>query len=121
MIKETFKITQLFMVLCLNFAITGLWQLQQLAEASDNTMERYSADQDNIGYIMLGKMALHRSSLSTSVLNLVVCILLRVLDQVQGFCLTQHCFNSCLLFYSNYPLHVSVVRPSPGADIYIGN
>jgi hypothetical protein len=29
--------------------------------------------------------------------NLVVCILLRVLDQVQSFRLTQHCLNSCLL------------------------
>jgi hypothetical protein len=34
------------------------------------------------------------------ILNLVVFILLRVLDQVQGFRLTQHCLNSCLLFYS---------------------
>jgi hypothetical protein len=34
------------------------------------------------------------------VLNLVVCILLRLLDQVQGFHLTQHCLNSCLVFYS---------------------
>jgi hypothetical protein len=33
-------------------------------------------------------------------LILVVCILLRVLDQVQCFRLTQHCFNSFLLFYS---------------------
>jgi hypothetical protein len=31
-------------------------------------------------------------------LSLVVCILLRVLDQVQGFRLMQHCLNSCLLF-----------------------
>jgi hypothetical protein len=30
----------------------------------------------------------------------------------RGFRLTQHCFNSCSLFYSNYPLHVLVVRPS---------
>jgi hypothetical protein len=29
---------------------------------------------------------------SKVILNLVVCILLRVLDQVQGFRLTQHCF-----------------------------
>jgi hypothetical protein len=36
----------------------------------------------------------------TLILNLIVCILLRVLDQVQGFRLTQHCFNSCLVFYS---------------------
>jgi hypothetical protein len=35
-----------------------------------------------------------------AILNLVVCILLHVLDQVQGFCLTQHRFNTCLLFYS---------------------
>jgi hypothetical protein len=35
-------------------------------------------------------------------LNSVVCILLRVLDQVQvqGFLLTQHCLNTCLVFYS---------------------
>jgi hypothetical protein len=34
-------------------------------------------------------------------LNLVVCILLRVLDQVQvqGFRLTHHCFNTWLVFY----------------------
>jgi hypothetical protein len=38
-----------------------------------------------------------------------------------GFRLTQYCFNSCLLFYSNYPLHVSVVRPSSRGNIYIGN
>jgi hypothetical protein len=30
---------------------------------------------------------------NTSVLKLVVCILLRVLCQVQGFRLTQHCFE----------------------------
>jgi hypothetical protein len=30
----------------------------------------------------------------------------------RGFRLMQLCFNSCLLFYSNYPLHVSVVRSS---------
>jgi hypothetical protein len=30
----------------------------------------------------------------------------------RGFRLTQHRFNSCLLFYSNWPLHVSVARPS---------
>jgi hypothetical protein len=32
-----------------------------------------------------------------------------------GLRLTQLYFNSCLLFYSNYPLHVSVVR---GGNIY---
>jgi hypothetical protein len=26
-----------------------------------------------------------------------------------------------LLFYSNYPLHVPVVRPSSGGNMYIGN
>jgi hypothetical protein len=31
------------------------------------------------------------------------------LIRFRGFRLTQLCFNSCLLFYSNYPLHVSVV------------
>jgi hypothetical protein len=35
------------------------------------------------------------------ILNLVVCVLLRVLDQVQGFHLTQHCLNSCLLLLFN--------------------
>jgi hypothetical protein len=35
--------------------------------------------------------------------------------------LTQLCFNSCLLFYSNYALHVSVVRPSSSGIIYVGN
>jgi hypothetical protein len=40
-----------------------------------------------------------------SILNLDVYILLCVLDQVQGvFRLTQLYFNSCLIFYSNYPL-----------------
>jgi hypothetical protein len=28
---------------------------------------------------------------------------------------------SCLLFYSNYPLRVSVLRPSSCGNIYIGN
>jgi hypothetical protein len=36
----------------------------------------------------------------------------------RGFRLTQHFFNSCLLFYSNYPLHVSVVRLSSGEKIW---
>jgi hypothetical protein len=35
--------------------------------------------------------------------------------------LMQHCFNSCLLFYSNYLLHVSVVQPSSSGNIYTGN
>jgi hypothetical protein len=35
------------------------------------------------------------------ILKLVACILLRVLEQFQGFRLTQHCFNSCLVFYLN--------------------
>jgi hypothetical protein len=43
-------------------------------------------------------------------LNLGLCILLRVLDQVEGFPSNATLFNSFLLFYSNYPLHVSVVR-----------
>jgi Zn-dependent M16 (insulinase) family peptidase len=30
----------------------------------------------------------------------------------RSFLLTQLCFNSCSLFYSNYPLHVSVKRKS---------
>jgi hypothetical protein len=33
--------------------------------------------------------------------------------------LTQLYFNSCLLFYSNYPLRVSTVRPSSSGDTYI--
>jgi hypothetical protein len=39
----------------------------------------------------------------------------------RGFPLTRLYFNGCLLFYSNYPLHVSVVRPSSGENIYMGN
>jgi hypothetical protein len=35
----------------------------------------------------------------------------------RGFCLTQLCFNSCLLFYSNHPLHVSVIQPSSSENI----
>jgi hypothetical protein len=35
------------------------------------------------------------------------------------FRLTQLCFNSCSLFHSNYPLYVSVKRPSSIANIYI--
>jgi hypothetical protein len=55
-------------------------------------------------------------------LNLGVCILLRVLDQVQGFPSNATLFqNFLLLFYSNYPLHASVVRPSSSGNIYIGN
>jgi hypothetical protein len=57
--------------------------------------------------------------LALIILNLGVCILLRVLAQVQGIRLTQLYFNSCLLFYSNYPLHVSVVRPSSSGNIHI--
>jgi hypothetical protein len=37
----------------------------------------------------------------------------------RGFRLTQLNFNGCLLFYSNYLLHVSVVRPSSRGNIYI--
>jgi hypothetical protein len=33
----------------------------------------------------------------------------------RGFRPTQLCFNSCSLFHSNYPLHVSVIRPSSSA------
>jgi hypothetical protein len=43
-------------------------------------------------------------------LNLIVCIMLHVLDQVEGFCLMQHCFNSCLLFYSNFRMKM-VIQP----------
>jgi hypothetical protein len=35
------------------------------------------------------------------------------------FRLIQLCFNSCSLFYSNSPLHDSVVRPFSSANIYI--
>jgi hypothetical protein len=38
-----------------------------------------------------------------------------------GFRLTPLYVNFCLRFFSNYPLHVSVVRPSSGRNIYIGN
>jgi hypothetical protein len=41
--------------------------------------------------------------------------------RLRGFRLTQLFFNSCSLFYSNSPLHVSVVRPSASANIYITN
>jgi hypothetical protein len=37
----------------------------------------------------------------------------------RGFRLTQLYFSSCLLFDSNYPLNVSVVRPSSDGTIYI--
>jgi hypothetical protein len=53
-------------------------------------------------------------------LNLVVCILLRVLDQVQGFRQTQHCLNSCLIFYSIIAtcFHLKmVIRPTHVAVI----
>jgi hypothetical protein len=54
--------------------------------------------------------------------NLGVCIVLRVLNQVKGFRLTQLYLNSSfLLFYSNYQLHISIVRPSLSGNIYIGN
>jgi hypothetical protein len=49
-----------------------------------------------------------------------VCILLRILDQVQGFLSNGALFQNVVLFYSNYPLHVSgvkmVVRPKHVAD-----
>jgi hypothetical protein len=35
----------------------------------------------------------------------------------RAFRLTQLCFISCLLFYSNYPLQVSVIRPSSFRNI----
>jgi hypothetical protein len=49
-------------------------------------------------------------------LNFVVCILLRVLDQVkvQGFRITQHCLNTCLIFYSYIYIYIPlkmVIRP----------
>jgi hypothetical protein len=37
----------------------------------------------------------------------------------RSFCLTQLYFNISLLFYSNYPLQVLVVRPSSGGYIYL--
>jgi hypothetical protein len=37
----------------------------------------------------------------------------------RSFRLTQLYFNNCSLFYSNSPFHVSVVRPSSFANIYI--
>jgi hypothetical protein len=39
------------------------------------------------------------------------------LIRFRGSRLTQLCFNSFLLFYSNYPLHVSVVRPSSSGKL----
>jgi hypothetical protein len=41
--------------------------------------------------------------------------------EFRSFRLTQLCFNCCSLFYSNSPLHVSVVRPSSFGNIYITN
>jgi hypothetical protein len=61
----------------------------------------------------------HAASRTSEFLNLGVCILLRVLDQVQGFPPNATVFNSCLLFHSNYPLHSSVVRPSSCGNMYI--
>jgi hypothetical protein len=37
------------------------------------------------------------------------------------FPITQLCFNSCSVFHSNYPLHVSVIRPCSCANIYNKN
>jgi hypothetical protein len=42
-----------------------------------------------------------------------------LVTRFRGFRLTQ-LFNSCLLFHSNYPLHVSIVRPSSSENIYLG-
>jgi hypothetical protein len=39
----------------------------------------------------------------------------------RGFRPKQLYFNSCLLFYSNYLLHVSVIQPSSIGNTYIGN
>jgi hypothetical protein len=44
-----------------------------------------------------------------------------LLIRLRGFCLMQLYFNSFLLFYSNYPLHIPVVRPFSGENIYIRN
>jgi hypothetical protein len=41
--------------------------------------------------------------------------------RIGGFRLTQLCFNGCLLFYSNYPLHVWVVRPCSSYVVLDGN
>jgi hypothetical protein len=35
------------------------------------------------------------------------------------FRLKQLCLNRCSLFYSNYPLHISFIRPYSNANIYI--
>jgi hypothetical protein len=53
--------------------------------------------------------------------NLYVCILLRVFDQVEKFSSKATLFKQFSTIYSNYPLHVSVVRPSSGGNTYIGN
>jgi hypothetical protein len=57
-----------------------------------------------------------RSVLSNDKLLATVFVLEKVtvvhLDQVQVFPSNATRFNSCLLFYSNYTLRVSVVRPS---------
>jgi hypothetical protein len=58
-------------------------------------------------------------NISIYILNLGVCNLLRPINQVQEFPSNATLFNSCLLFYSNYPLHVSVVRSSEISDVFI--
>jgi hypothetical protein len=74
-----------------------------------------------LNYIYSIRTGKRRTSSFFLILNLFVRIRLRVLDQVQGFPSNATLFNSCLLFYSNYPLHVSVVRLSSSGNIYIGN
>jgi hypothetical protein len=52
------------------------------------------------------------------ILNLVVCILLRVLDQGEGFPSTQLYFNRSFTILFNLQLHVLVVRPSSVGNTY---
>jgi hypothetical protein len=49
------------------------------------------------------------------ILKLVVCILLRLLDKIQGFRLTQHWFE----YFIQLPLHVSVLWPSSSGNIFL--
>jgi hypothetical protein len=55
------------------------------------------------------QVEIYTSEINMTGLNLAVCILLGVLDQVQGYPSNTLFFNSYLLVYSNYPLHVSLV------------
>jgi hypothetical protein len=71
------------------------WQSQSNRENRNRNMHIQSIKLGNLQHLY------NKSFIFAITLNLVVCILFRILDQVQGFRLTQHCFNSCLLFLFN--------------------